>query len=104
MPINHSVAAGMNGMRTAGDLVARVQMAKTMRIDDAKKYVADKLKMDIGDLCDPAIMREIRSELKIGEVNDRPETPYPLAAKSRISELLDIKIKSVELSDNWSRL
>jgi len=104
MPINHAVAAGMSGMRTAGDLVARVQMAKTLKIDDAKKYVADKLKMDVGDLCDPAIMREVRSDLKIGEVNDRPETPYPLAAKARIAEILDVKIKSVDLYNDWSRL
>lgn len=94
----------MHGMRSAGDLVARVQMAKTMRIDDAKKYVADKLKMSVADIVDPAIMREVRSELKIGEVNDRPETPYPLAAKARIAELLDIKIKSVDLYNDWAKL
>jgi dimethylamine--corrinoid protein Co-methyltransferase len=104
MPINHAVAASMHGMRSAGDLVARVQMAKTMRIDDAKKYVADKLKMSVADIVDPAIMREVRSELKIGEVNDRPETPYPLAAKARIAELLDIKIKSVDLYNDWAKL
>ena len=94
----------MSGMRTAGDLVARVQMAKTMKIDEAKKYVADKLKLSVSDIVDPAIMREVRSELKIGEVNDRPETPYPLAAKARIAELLDIKIRSVEKYDDWSKL
>ena len=104
MPINHEVAAGMNGMRTSGDLVARVQMAKALKIDDAKKYVADKLKMDIGDICDPAIMREVRGELRIGEVNARPETPFALAAKARISELLDIPIKSVDMFNNWAKL
>jgi dimethylamine--corrinoid protein Co-methyltransferase len=104
MPINHEVAAGMNGMRTAGDLVARVQMAKRLRIDDAKKYVAEKLKMDVKDIVDPSIMREVRSELKIGEINARPETPYALAAKARIAQLLDINIKSVDMYDNWAKL
>ena len=94
----------MNGMRTSGDLVARVQMAKTLKIDEAKKYVADKLKMDVADICDPAIMREVRQDLRIGEVNARPETPFALACKSRIAELLDINIKSVDMLNNWSKL
>jgi dimethylamine--corrinoid protein Co-methyltransferase len=42
MSIAHGVAAGMGGIRTAGDLVARMQMARKMRINDAKAYVAKK--------------------------------------------------------------
>ncbi len=45
MSIAHGVAAGMGGIRTAGDLVARMQMTRKMRINDAKAYVAKKLKI-----------------------------------------------------------
>lgn len=103
MPINHEVAAGMSGMRTAGDLVARVQMAKKLRIDDAKQYVADKLKMSVQDIHDSSIMRDVRNELGIGEVNARPETPYALAVKARIAKLLDIEINSVKMYDEWTK-
>ena len=39
----HAQASGMGGMRTAGDLVARMQMTRRMRLKEAKAYVADKL-------------------------------------------------------------
>ena len=54
MPISHAMAAGMGGIRTAGDLVLRMQMTRKMRIAEAKRYVADKLKItpeDLGDEC-----------------------------------------------------
>jgi dimethylamine--corrinoid protein Co-methyltransferase len=41
----HAIVSGMGGIRTAGDLVARLQLNRAMRIDEAKKYVADKLGM-----------------------------------------------------------
>jgi hypothetical protein len=31
----------MGGLRTAGDLVARMQMTRGLRLPQAKKYVAD---------------------------------------------------------------
>ena len=40
MAITHAHASGMGGMRGAGDLVARAQMTKGMRIQEAKDYVA----------------------------------------------------------------
>ena len=43
MAITHAIASGMGGMRTAGDLVARMQIARGMKIGEAKKYVADRL-------------------------------------------------------------
>ena len=43
MDVAHSCASGMNGLRAAGDLVARMQMAKGMRIGEAKRHVADRL-------------------------------------------------------------
>ena len=39
----HTQAVGMGGMRAAGDLVARLQMTRGMRLPEAKTYVADKL-------------------------------------------------------------
>jgi dimethylamine--corrinoid protein Co-methyltransferase len=56
MALTHAHASGMGGMRAAGDLVARVQMARGMRIQEAKKYVADKLSISVTDLTDPVIM------------------------------------------------
>ena len=42
MCITHSLAAGMGGVRTAGDLVARMQMARNMKIKEAKEAAKDK--------------------------------------------------------------
>ena len=36
----HAIVSGMGGMRTAGDLVARLQLNKGMRIEQAKRFVA----------------------------------------------------------------
>ena len=33
MDVTHALAAGMGGIRTAGDLVARMQMARGMRLE-----------------------------------------------------------------------
>ncbi len=96
MPINHSVAAGLGGIRTAGDLVMRVELAKKMRIDEAKAYVAEKLGVEVSELNDVSVMREVRNDLNIGEPNARPENAFGLIAKARIAKLLDIKIPSVE--------
>ena len=57
MPINHGIAAGMGGIRTAGDLVLRVQMAKKMRINEAKAYAAQKLGIEVRELSDVSVMR-----------------------------------------------
>jgi dimethylamine--corrinoid protein Co-methyltransferase len=104
MPINHGVAAGMSGIRTSGDLVARVQMAKGLRIDAAKQYVADKLKISLSDLHDSSVMRDIRNQLNIGETNARPESADALAAKSRIAQILDIEINSVTRFNKMSKI
>lgn len=96
MPIAHGVAAGMGGIRTAGDLVARMQMARKMRITEAKAYVAEKLKVSPADLSDVYVMREVREELDIGVVTSVPGCAKGIEAKARIAQLLDIKINSVE--------
>jgi dimethylamine--corrinoid protein Co-methyltransferase len=95
MPIAHSVAAGMGGIRTAGDLVARMQMTRKMRIKDAKAYVAEKLKVSPADLSDVHVMREVREELDIGIITSVPGCAKGIEAKARIAKLLDIEINSV---------
>ena len=62
MHATHAIASGMGGMRTAGDLVARMQMSRGMRIDEAKKCVADKLGISVSEVCDPVVMSEVREE------------------------------------------
>jgi len=95
MSVAHAVAGGMGGIRTAGDLVARMQMARKMRIKDAKAYVADKLKVSPTDLSDVYIMREVREELDIGIITSVPGCAKGIEAKARIAELLDVEINSV---------
>lgn len=73
----------------------RVELAKKLRIDDAKKYVAEKLGVDVKELNDVSVMREVRNDLNIGEPNARPENAFGLIAKARIAKLLDIEINGV---------
>ena len=61
MAVAHEVASGMGGIRTAGDLVARVQMSKAMKIKEAKEYVAEKLGVSVFDLSDSHLMKELRN-------------------------------------------
>jgi len=85
----------MGGIRTAGDLVARMQL-KGMRLTEAKEYVAGKLGVDAFDLSNSTLMRTLREELDIGVVTAVPGVAKGLAAKARIAELLDIEINCVE--------
>ena len=94
--MSHALASSMGGIRTAGDLVARMQLTKKMRLDEAKRYVADKLHVTPLDLSDPTLMRGLREELDIGTITGVPGVAKGIAAKVRIAELLDIKINSVE--------
>ena len=95
MAIAHSTASGMGGMRTAGDLVARMQMSRSMKIKEAKEYVASKLKVSVSDLADPVVMSEVREDLDIGRVNALPRVAKGIDAKFRIAELLGIEINCV---------
>lgn len=97
MAIVHSQASGMGGIRTAGDLVARVQLAKSMRLPQAKEYVAGKLGVSVPDLSDEIIMRELREELDIGTVfMGYGSASRGIEAKIRIARLLDLEINCVE--------
>ena len=95
MAISHAIASGMGGMRAVGDLVARMQMTRGMKIDEAKAYVADKLSISISDLTDPVIMTDIRQDLEIGSINPLPGCAKGLEAKIRIAEVLDIDINCI---------
>ncbi len=96
MAVPHFMSAGMGGIRSAGDLVARMQFAKRMKIDDAKDYVAKKLGITAFELADEVILRDLREELKLGTVTAVPGVPRGIAAKMNIENLLDIKINSCE--------
>jgi dimethylamine--corrinoid protein Co-methyltransferase len=86
----------MGGMRAAGDLVARVQMSRGMRIQEAKKYVADRLRIAVPELTDPVIMGEVREDLQIGAVTPLPGCAKGIEAKFRIAEVLGIDINCVQ--------
>ena len=96
MDIPHLMASGMGGIRSAGDLVARMMYSKQMRLKDAKEYVAKKLGVSVLDIADECVMRDLREELGIGVVTGLPGAPRGIAAKMNIEKLLDIKINSCE--------
>lgn len=87
----------MGGIRTAGDLVARMQLHRKMRLPEAKAFVAAKLRLSPVELSDEVVMRELREELDIGVITSVPGASKGLAAKARIGRLLDVKINSVEI-------
>jgi len=96
----HALASGLGGMRAAGDLVARMQMTRSMRLEQAKQYVAGKLGVGVIDLSDPVVMHDVRAELGLGRITVQeltyPDKPGALEAKFHIAEVLDIPINSVE--------
>ncbi len=87
----------MGGVRTAGDLVAWMQLTRRMKIDQAKAYVAQKLEVNVSDLTDETCMAKKRESLGLSSVIPDHAEYSGIAAKTRISKLLDIPIRSVEL-------
>jgi len=100
MASTHALAAGMGGMRTAGDLVARMQMTRGMRLPQAKQYVADRLGCSVPDLSDSVAMHDVRRDLGLGRilVQDLTYADHPgtMEAKFRIAEVLGVPVNSVE--------
>jgi dimethylamine--corrinoid protein Co-methyltransferase len=86
---------GMGGLRTAGDLVARTQMEKKLKIREAKTYVAKKLNVEPIILSDEYAMTELRKELDIGLIMALTGYAKGPAAKARIASICDLKINSV---------
>ena len=95
MIATHTLASGMGGLRTAGDLVARMQMTG-MRIAEAKKYVAEKLHVSILELSDEVVMNEVREDLNIGRVVSHHGKARGIQAKINIGKLLDLELNSVQ--------
>ena len=87
----------MGGIRTSGDLVAWMQLTKKMKLTEAKKYVADKLEIELLDLTNEEVMRQLREDLGIGTTTSVAGSPKGIRAKLRVAELLGIPINSVEL-------
>lgn len=105
MAATHALAGGMGGIRTAGDLVARMMYGRSMKLGKAKEYVARKLGVTTMDLVDENVMRNLREELGIGTITSVPGTPKGMPAKLNIEKLLDITINSCEhyrmLCNRW---
>jgi dimethylamine--corrinoid protein Co-methyltransferase len=96
MAMAHAHASGMGGMRAAGDLVARLQMTRGMKIQEAKAYVAGRLKLAVSDLTDPVVMTEVRQDLQLGTLSPQPRDARGIEAKFRIAEALGIRINCVD--------
>ena len=94
--MSHALASGMGGIRTTGDLVARVQLHTKKRLPEAKKYVADKLHVSVDDLADSTVMRGLRQELDIGVITAVPGARRGIEAKRNISELLDVPVSCLK--------
>ena len=99
MACSHALASGMGGMRTAGDLVGRMQMTRGMRLKEAKSYVAERLGVGVADLADPIVMHDVRRDLGLGRIPVQeltyPNHPGAMEAKFRIAEVLEVPINSV---------
>jgi dimethylamine--corrinoid protein Co-methyltransferase len=97
MHFAHIFSSGMGGIRTSGDLVAWMQLIKKMKIAEAKKYVAKKLGIELGELINEEVMRQLREDLGIGIITSVTGSPKGIRAKLKIADLLGITINSVEL-------
>lgn len=85
----------MGGLRSAGDLVFRMEL-QGYKINDAKKYVAEKLHCPVSHLADCAEMKDLREDLNIGTTQLRPNAGVGMQTKFRIAEILNIPINSVD--------
>jgi len=74
-----------------------MQLIKKMKIAEAKQYVAQQLKVEISDLTNVEVIRQLREELGIGTITSVAGSPKGMRAKLKVAELLDVRINSVEL-------
>ena len=90
----------MGGLRTAGDLVARMQLTRRMRLPEAKAYVADRLGVTPGDLSDPVAVADVRRDLGLGTIPTEDtasvEDALAIEAKTNIARVLEVPVPSVE--------
>lgn len=73
----------------------RMQLLKGMKINDAKKYVAEKLGVTLEQLCDSTFMVEYRKDKGIGIQMPYADAVSGMESKIRIARLLNIPINSV---------
>lgn len=97
----------MGGLRAAGDLVARMQMTRRMRLPEAKAYVAEKLGATVEDLSDPVAMADARRSLGLGTIPSEdtatPGDALAIEAKVNIARVLDVPVRSVERLEALTR-
>ena len=74
-----------------------MQLIKKMKLAEAKQYVAEKLKVDVPDLINEELIRQLREDLGIGTIVSVAGSPKGMRAKLKIAELLGVRINSVEL-------
>ena len=74
-----------------------MQLTRRMKINQAKAYVAQKLDIGVRDLTNETIMAKKREALGLSSVIPDHVEYAGIAAKTKISRLLDIPIRSVEL-------
>jgi len=90
----------MGGLRTAGDLVARMQMTRRMRLPEAKAYVAERLGVTPTDLSDPVAMAEVRRARGLGtlptEDTATVDDALAIEAKLNIARVLDVPVRAAE--------
>ena len=77
--------------------MAWMQLIKKMKLAEAKQYVAKKLKVDVPDLINEELIRQLREDLGIGTIVSVAGSPKGMRAKLKIAELLGVRINSVEL-------
>jgi dimethylamine--corrinoid protein Co-methyltransferase len=85
----------MSSDQVKEDLLAGTQDAAQRA--EIPALTADKLRIDIIDLADEEVMRQIREDLDIGIITSVAGSAKGVAAKWKIAELLDIEINSVNL-------
>lgn len=90
----------MGGLRTAGDLVARMQMTRRMRLPEAKAHVAAQLGVSPADLSDPVAMADVRREKGLGTIPSEdtatPADALAIEAKLNIARVLGVQVRSAE--------
>ena len=96
MHIAHIMASCMGGIRTAGDLVAWMQMTRKMKIHEAKAYVAENWESSHGSDQRGGHARFGKSWASAWSP-PWPAAPRASGPRCKIAELLDIHIPSVDL-------
>ena len=77
-----------------------MQIARGMRIQEAKAYVAERLGVSPSDLSDPLAMEDVRRQHGLGRITTF-EMSYPtessaMESKFRIAELLGLPVNCVQ--------